>query len=936
MNIGELSVWITADISKLTVGLSKAAAQVKTFSAKMESTLKANAAQIQQMGRSARMAGLLVTGSIGLMVKGYGNFERAMRVATAVSDVTATQFKKMGEMAETEAVRLNMAATKTAEAFYFLGSAGLSAADQMKAFVPVAALSKAATLEMGAAAEMVVDTMKGFKIAFEDTAHVTDVMAKAVTSSNMTFAQLGKTMSMVAGVAKMTNNTIEETAAMIATMADVGIKGTRAGTSLRRSLLNLAAPTSDIRDLMEKYNIAIYDANGAMKPFIQLVGEISPKLRAASEEQRNYAFKTMFGARAIAGQLAVFDKGVVSLRAFTKELERAGGTAEEIAAKQMVAFSEGVGQLIKQVKELTRHFVEGFIPVLEMVSEKIKENVGEMKAWVEVHKTLAAGLATMVGTAGLLLTIIGQLAVSLGGLTLVAMGLNVSFGILIVSAGGLVIGLTALASIIAGIAINVATAKKAIKDFKVEIKNLNKDIRDSLRDWKEYWRIFEQYEATRNTAIQIQTIRQELQKLNKMTERVETGGRADILQVLRKFGHEATLAERYFWIPIDVLRQQAMELIKIHEGVLAVKLRREKNSMARILKLHRETEKAKARETEGHIIDWQKIETEMLYEAGRLSLDETIKISKQKADAALEIFLAGVRTMNEKEKIEAHKNYMELEMIYEGHLEEKERLQKESLDRQMENLRLQIAEEWRIRDAGQRSIVAARDAIFIAQGDTELERSIRQARVRYDNEIAAFIGSEEQKAEYRMLRERQLTMEISKIKKDALEKETVKVNEHYRDMGTAIQGAMSRSLQVMAEGSTTMMDNLANFVTEIHNVFKRIIADLIAQWMVFQVMTKFVPGGAAMAAAGGIVDPFAGFAKGGLVTKPTLALIGEKEPEAVIPLSKMQEQPVTVNLTVNAIDAQSTAAFFQKNQSLVAATIQQAMTSNSPLRRFDK
>ncbi|GAG54751.1 unnamed protein product, partial [marine sediment metagenome] len=48
------------------------------------------------------------------------------------------------KMAEEQSVRLNMAATKTAEAFYFLGSAGLSVTDQMKAYVPVATLAKAA------------------------------------------------------------------------------------------------------------------------------------------------------------------------------------------------------------------------------------------------------------------------------------------------------------------------------------------------------------------------------------------------------------------------------------------------------------------------------------------------------------------------------------------------------------------------------------------------------------------------------------------------------------------------------------------------------------------------------------------------------------------------------------------------------------------------
>ena len=48
---------------------------------------------------------------------------------------------------------------------------------------------------------------------------------------------------------------------------------------------------------------------------------------------------------------------------------------------------------------------------------------------------------------------------------------------------------------------------------------------------------------------------------------------------------------------------------------------------------------------------------------------------------------------------------------------------------------------------------------------------------------------------------------------------------------------------------------------------------------------------------GGIKIP--GFADGGIVTRPTLAMVGEKGPEAIIPLSKMGGMGggVTVNVT---------------------------------------
>ena len=325
----------------------------------------------------------IALGTVSL--KAFANFETAMRRATSVSEATEQQFQRMSEMAIVQSERLNISATKAADAFYFLGSAGLEITQQMNAYIPVATLARAATIEMGQAAEILVDTMKGFGIAFTESERVTDVLSKAVISSNMNYEQLGQTLSMVSGVAALTNNTLEETAAVIATMANVGIKGTRAGTSLRRALLNLAAPLSSIRQELEKWDVAVFDANGKMKPFIQLVGELSDKLKDASEEERNMAFRVIFGARAIAGQIAIFNRGADSLNQFTKELENSGGTAQRIADKQMKSFGNQIGIIWQKIKNLTRIIGEALAPGMERLAKVTGKMIDMLKEWGNKH-----------------------------------------------------------------------------------------------------------------------------------------------------------------------------------------------------------------------------------------------------------------------------------------------------------------------------------------------------------------------------------------------------------------------------------------------------------------------------------------------------------------------------------------------------------------------
>ena len=98
----------------------------------------------------------------------------------------------------------------------------------------------------------------------------------------------------------------------------------------------------------------------------------------------------------------------------------------------------------------------------------------------------------------------------------------------------------------------------------------------------------------------------------------------------------------------------------------------------------------------------------------------------------------------------------------------------------------------------------------------------------------------------------------------------------------------------MGNVAASIAMNWQNAGQIVTNALRQITAQLIAaitKALVFKaLMTMFgIPTGASGGVTfGGIIKSAFGFAEGGIVTKPTLAMIGERnEPEAVIPLSKM-------------------------------------------------
>lgn len=98
----------------------------------------------------------------------------------------------------------------------------------------------------------------------------------------------------------------------------------------------------------------------------------------------------------------------------------------------------------------------------------------------------------------------------------------------------------------------------------------------------------------------------------------------------------------------------------------------------------------------------------------------------------------------------------------------------------------------------------------------------------------------------------------------------------------------------MGNVAASIAMNWKNAGQIVTNALQQMTAQLIAaitKALVFKaLMTMFgIPTGASGGVTfGGIIKSAFGFAEGGIVTKPTLAMIGERnEPEAVIPLSKM-------------------------------------------------
>lgn len=205
--------------------------------------------EIKRAGRQMTMA---ITGPLVALgaaaTKTFVGFEHSMAKVKAVSGATSEEFKRL----ENNAKRLGRTTVFTASEVAGLqlefSKLGFTAGEIEGVTEGTLQLAQATGSDLKQAAEVAGATLRGFGLDVSQTGRVTDVMAKSFSTSALDMKSFQDSMKYVAPVAKAAGVSIEETTAMLAQMANAGIKGSQAGTSLRMIFQKMASGGGDVSE----------------------------------------------------------------------------------------------------------------------------------------------------------------------------------------------------------------------------------------------------------------------------------------------------------------------------------------------------------------------------------------------------------------------------------------------------------------------------------------------------------------------------------------------------------------------------------------------------------------------------------------------------------------------------------------------------------------
>lgn len=497
--IGNIFVRIGASIDEFEKNMRKIEKQLDSVEQRFEGT-KAIGEKLADVGGKLTVGLTLPLAAVaGASVKAAADLESMGYTFQAVSGATAEQMEKMSKLAKELGNDITLpgtSATDAAAAMTELVKAGLSIDDTFKAVKATLQLSAAAQIGNAEAATIVGQALNSFGLSGDKAIMVADLLANSANASAGEITDMAYALQAGGSVAAMAGQSINDFTTAIALMANAGIVGSDAGTSLKTMLMSLMSPTDKAAKLMKELGIQIYDANGKMLPLPQLVEQFSSKLGGMTQEQRNAALATIFGSDAIRAANIVLMAGTDNWNKMSEAVNKAGG-AQEVAASKMQGFNGALESFRSAVETLAITIGEKLLPILTPIIQKITEWVDRFSELSPTTQNVIMAVAGFMAVLGPIILLAGKFMTALvsikAGLAMFGIGVTAAGGAAGAAAGSVSL-LGSVFSLLTGpIGIAIAAITAAIAIGVLLYKNW-----DQISAW-----LAQTWETIKQTAINV-------------------------------------------------------------------------------------------------------------------------------------------------------------------------------------------------------------------------------------------------------------------------------------------------------------------------------------------------------------------------------------------------------------------------------------------------
>lgn len=389
----------------------RAYVEVTAETSKLQRNLTSAQAQLQNFGRTCTNVGkdlLMLSGAMAaplvMAARSFAGFDDSMRLVQAVTQATDADFKALTKTAQRLGRDTSYTAQQAADAMVSLGRMGFSPTEIQASIDAVLNLARSTGTELAEAGDIAANSMRIFGIEASQMSDVADVLTVTANSSAQTLIDLFEALKMGGPQAAAAGESIRETSAAIAVLANMGIKGSLAGTALRKSFSQFAKVK--VQDQLRSVGVETVDANGNLRKMAEIMRDIAKAMSTMPTAEKLAFAEDIFDIR---GSLAglTLTANTDELDAMLVKLQDVEGVAADTAKKMDAGLGGAFRLLLSAVEGAMNAIADAMNSTLQPLIVKVTAVINAFTQWIEANQGLVTAFAvTVAGAAGLAVVLI--------------------------------------------------------------------------------------------------------------------------------------------------------------------------------------------------------------------------------------------------------------------------------------------------------------------------------------------------------------------------------------------------------------------------------------------------------------------------------------------------------------------------------------------------
>lgn len=434
------------EVSKNLKGAEKAVNSYTSGMMKTGRTLKRVGSNMESMGRSIMTVNAPLLAMGGLAIKTGMQFDKSMSQVKAVSGATGSEFTRLRDKAKEIGATTAKSASDAANGMIYLSQAGYSVRDTLKLANPLVKTAIAGNIDMARASSLLADSMHSANVPIKDSSKYLDQIAKTANLSNTDISQLMEAWIGAGGALRTANISMEQTNGLLGILANAGIKGSEAGTSLSRIFMNLNSTSAEAGKAMKALGIHVADSSGKMRSKVDVLKELKSKTDKLSEAERNHYIQ-MIGGKQYANDLKILLDGMGgTFDTLSRKINNSNGALNKMAKTMSDNLSGDIDGLKSTWEASLIHISDALVPLarntikgvtdiikkLQSVDPEIIRIVARILMFTTTFALINIGVGKFLKSIGDMLRTTGQLIrifMSLSVTSLIVIGVIIAIAV---------------------------------------------------------------------------------------------------------------------------------------------------------------------------------------------------------------------------------------------------------------------------------------------------------------------------------------------------------------------------------------------------------------------------------------------------------------------------------------------------------------------------